>query len=97
MDMTWSQVTARRLIRQRLVETVPKAQLAEQVGVICGAHAQIITAAEVSIGLRIEGITRTDIQEALWEKREIVKTYGPRGTVHLLHAADLPMWTGALI
>jgi hypothetical protein len=25
-----------------------------------------------------------------------VKTFGPRGTVHLLPTADLPMWTGAL-
>ncbi len=26
----------------------------------------------------------------------LVKTFGPRGTIHLLPAADLPMWTGAL-
>ena len=26
----------------------------------------------------------------------LVKTFGPRGTVHLLSTADLPMWTGAL-
>ena len=26
----------------------------------------------------------------------LVKTFGPRGTVHLLPTADLPMWTGAL-
>ena len=26
----------------------------------------------------------------------LVKTHGPRGTVHLLPAADLPMWIGAL-
>ena len=25
-----------------------------------------------------------------------MKTFGPRGTVHLLATADLPMWTGAL-
>jgi hypothetical protein len=96
MDMTFTQVTARRLIRQGLAGPVPKQQLAAQVGVICGAHAQVIMAAEVSVALRVEGITRSDVQQALWEKREIVKTYGPRGTVHLLDAEDLPMWTGAL-
>src|SRR5215207_7237154 len=31
-----------------------------------------------------------------WEDRTLVKTFGPRGTVHLLPTADLPMWTGAL-
>jgi hypothetical protein len=33
---------------------------------------------------------------ALWQDRTLVKTFGPRGTVHLLSTADLPMWTGAL-
>ena len=26
----------------------------------------------------------------------MVKTFGPRGTMHLLPCADVPMWTGAL-
>jgi hypothetical protein len=65
-------------------------------GLLCGAHAQIMTAAEFSIGRRIAGATRADVRRALWEDRTLVKTFGPRGTVHLLPAADLPMWTGAL-
>ncbi len=65
-------------------------------GLLCGAHAQILTAAEFSIGRRIAGATRADVRRALWEDRTLVKTFGPRGTVHLLPAADLPMWTGAL-
>jgi hypothetical protein len=32
----------------------------------------------------------------MWSERSLVKTYGPRGTVHLLPAQELPMWTGAL-
>jgi hypothetical protein len=65
-------------------------------GLLCGAHAQILTAAEFSVGRRIAGATRADVRRALWEDRTLVKTFGPRGTVHLLPAADLPMWTGAL-
>ena len=42
------------------------------------------------------GTTRTAVQRALWVDRTLVKTFGPRGTVHLLATADLPMWTGAL-
>src|SRR6266702_2181879 len=42
------------------------------------------------------GATRAGVQHALWQDRSLVKTFGPRGTVHLLPAADLPMWTGAL-
>jgi len=63
---------------------------------MCGVHAQVMSAAELSIGLRIAGITRADIREALWSEHSLVKTYGPRGTVHLLPAQDLPIWTGAL-
>jgi len=55
-----------------------------------------IANAEGSIGLRIAGLTRKDIQDALWTEPSLVKTFGPRGTVHLLPAQDLPMWTGAL-
>jgi hypothetical protein len=36
------------------------------------------------------------VQDALWSEHSLVKTFGPRGTVHLLAAQDLPMWTGAL-
>jgi hypothetical protein len=63
---------------------------------LCGAHAQVLSAAELSIGRRITGATRSDVQRALWDDRTLVKTFGPRGTVHLLPTADLPMWTGAL-
>lgn len=61
-----------------------------------GAHAQVLSAAELSVGLRGDGLTRTDVRTALWTDRTLVKTFGPRGTVHLLPAADLPLWTGAL-
>ena len=56
----------------------------------------MLSAAELSIGRRIAGATRAGVQHALWRERSLVKTFGPRGAVHLLPAADLPMWTGAL-
>ena len=54
---------------------------------MCGAHAQIMSAAELSIGIRMANGTRSDIRRSLWVERELVKTFGPRGTVHLLPAA----------
>lgn len=70
--------------------------MADVVSAICGAHAQIASAAELSIGLRVPGATRDRVRRALWRDRTLVKTRGPRGTVHLLAAADMPMWVGAL-
>lgn len=96
VTMTWAEVCARRLARHGLAAPVQNAAPADIVGVMCGAHAQILSAAELSIGLRLAGATRSDIRDALWTERSLVKTYGPRGTVHLLPARDLPMWTGAL-
>ncbi|NBE92696.1 MULTISPECIES: hypothetical protein [unclassified Nonomuraea] len=34
-------------------------------------------AAEASIGLGLDGVTRTHVREALWSERTLVKTYGP--------------------
>jgi DNA glycosylase AlkZ-like len=95
-SLTWSGVTARRMARHALTEPATDLGPAEIAGVLCGAHAQVLSAAELSIGRRIAGATRADVQQALWQDRTLVKTFGPRGTVHLLATADLPMWTGAL-
>src|SRR5215472_6306467 len=94
--LTWSGVTARRMARHLLAEPATGLDPAGVAGVLCGAHAQVFSAAELSIGRRIAGATRADVRHALWRERTLVKTFGPRGTVHVLPAADLPMWTGAL-
>ena len=95
-DMSWSEVTARRMARHALTKPASGARPADIAGVLCGAHAQVLSAAELSIGRRIAGGTRTDVQHALWTDRTLIKTFGPRGTVHLLPTRDLPTWTGAL-
>ena len=94
--LTWRGVTARRMARHALAEPAAGLGPAGVAGVLCGAHAQVLSAAELSIGRRIAGATRSDVQRALWQERTLVKTFGPRGTIHLLATADLPMWTGAL-
>ena len=94
--LTWSGVTARRMARHALAEPAADLDPAGVAGVLCGAHAQVLSAAELSIGRRVAGATRADVRRALREERTLVKTFGPRGTIHLLPAADLPMWAGAL-
>ncbi len=84
------------MARSHLAEPASGARPADIARDLCGVHAQILSAAELSIGRRISGATRADVQDALWEERSLVKTFGPRGTVHLVAADDLPLWTGAL-
>ena len=92
---TWAQCCARRAERHRLI--VPaQSEPAEVASVLGAIHAQVMSAAELSIGLRLQEARKTHVQQALWDDRRLVKSYGPRGTVHLFAAGDLPMWTGAL-
>ncbi|MGW6913184.1 winged helix DNA-binding domain-containing protein [Kitasatospora sp. NPDC054939] len=93
--LTWAQVCARRLARHRLAAPAAFAAPAEVAGAICGAHAQVMSAAELSLALRTATGTREDVRAALRDG-SLVKTFGPRGTVHLLPAAGLALWTGAL-
>jgi hypothetical protein len=95
-SMSWSGVTARRMARQSLAEPSTDLGPAEVASALCGIHAQVLSAAELGIARRVAGATYMNVDRALWEERTLVKTFGPRGTIHLLSSADLPMWTGAL-
>ena len=97
MTVSWPVANARRLQRHALLPPAPSGTDPAQItAVICGAHAQVLSAAELSIALRIQGATRATVRRALWDEHKLIKTYGPRGTVHLLAADDLPSWTAAL-
>ena len=52
--------------------------------------------AELSAGLRVDGVTRTELSRELWERRSLVKMYGLRGTVHLFPADEFALWSAAL-
>ena len=95
--VTWEQANARRLAHHGLATPFAVGTpVAEVAAAMSGVHAQILSAAEMSVCLRIEGATRTDVRRALGADRTLVKTLGPRGTVHLLPAADLGRWMAAL-
>jgi uncharacterized protein YcaQ len=70
--------------------------MVETVRAVGGIQAQVLSAAELAIGARVADITRQDVQAALWEQHALVKTYGPRGTLHLHPADELPLWMAAL-
>ena len=94
--VTWEAACHLRLTRQYLLTPARSDQLVDVVRAVGGIQAQILSAAELAIGARVAGITRRDAQAALWQERTLVKTYGPRGTLHLLPADELPLWMAAL-
>ena len=62
--LTWRGVIARRMARNALTAPATDSSLADIAGVMCGVHAQVLSAAELSIGRRIAGGTRSDVQRA---------------------------------
>jgi hypothetical protein len=94
--LSWAEACARRLARHGLVSPKPGSTPARIASRMCGAHAQVMGAAELSIGLRGDGLTRERVREALWGDRSLTKTFGPRSTVHLVATEDVPMWIAAL-
>jgi DNA glycosylase AlkZ-like len=58
-------------------------------------HAQVQASAELQLAARVEGITRADVQQALWDRRALVKAWTLRGTLHLHPAGELALWLAA--
>lgn len=65
-------------------------------GAIGGAHAQMASSAELSLGARIDGLRPEDVRAAITERRTLVKTWAMRGTLHLIAASELPLVVAAL-
>ena len=84
-----------RLVRSHLVERASADRLVEVVREVCGIHAQVMGSAELQLAARVDGITQADVREALWERRELVKTWTLRGTLHIHPADELGLWTAA--
>jgi hypothetical protein len=61
-----------------------------------GADAQVLSAAKWSIGAADRQCHPRASPGSPVAEHSLVKTFRPRGTVHLLPMQDLPLWTGAL-
>jgi hypothetical protein len=68
----------------------------EVVGSICGLHAQAALTPYVSLWNRVEGFTREMLDDALYKRRSLVKTWCMRGTLHVIPSTDLPIYHNAL-
>jgi Winged helix DNA-binding domain len=91
----WGQVMAWRLRRHQLEERAPADAMLEVTSRIAGPHAQVMSSAELTLWARLDGVEPDAVQRALWEDRTLVKTWAMRGTLHLLPAAELPLWQAA--
>lgn len=63
---------------------------------VCGVQAQVMTAACLQLWTRNHAITRAQVEDALWQKRTLVKTWLMRQTLHLIPTEEFPLYIAAL-
>lgn len=95
IPLTWDQVSAWRLAQHGLAPRLGAGGMLEAARRTCGVHTQVMSAAEWSLGARVDGLLPGDVQSALWETRTLVKTWAMRATLHLLATDDLPLFAAA--
>ncbi len=80
-----------RLRAQRLIPS-PVDNITSVTSVVkdlCGIQAQDANAAALAVRARSVGLVAADVERARLEERSIIRTWGQRGTLHLLATEDL--------
>lgn len=90
------QAAAFRLQHQHLAGDRSNASILDVVRDSAGIQAQVQSAAEMAVWTRRRRTTRQEVRSALWDTRELVKTSAMRLTLHLIPAADLPVYIAAM-
>lgn len=78
-----------RSVEAQLLHRPPGLAAGEIVRRLAAMQAQDVPAALLAFRARSATLTPADVESAL-RSREIIRTWGPRGTLHFIHADDLP-------
>ena len=92
IELSWEQVRGFRLTRS----LDGSGGVSETARRLCGVQAQVMSCAELALAVRVDGLRAEEVRDALWDRRELVKTWAMRGTLHLLPSDELALWSGAL-
>lgn len=85
-QVLWLRMRAQRLVPNATGASLTIAQLVQELG---GIQAQEPLAARLAVRPRVEKLTLEDVERAQAEERSVVRTWGPRGTLHILATEDL--------
>jgi|SRR5450759_979976 len=94
-ELSWRQVHSFRLQPHHLATRAATKDLTKVAGDIGGAQAQLMSAAELQLGVR-STCSVEYVRKALWKDKALVKTWLMRGTLHLVPSKDLPVYTAAM-
>ncbi len=91
ISLSNDQVRLLRLHAQRLTPKLPYSvpDVASLVKELCGIQAQDAHAATLALRARSVGLVVDDVERARVQERSIIRTWGQRGTLHLLAKEDL--------
>jgi DNA glycosylase AlkZ-like len=93
---TWEQAAGRRLRRGHLLVPAGAGAAVDVVRSLGGVQAQVPAAAELGVGIRVDGLTRGRLRALVDEARLLTRTYAMRGTAYLLPTGDLPLYLAAM-
>src|SRR5437016_9644447 len=86
------QVSAFRLSRHHLSDRAPASGLVQVAGDMGGTQAQLLSAAQIALWARTRGLRMSDVEQALWRDRTLVKSWCIRGTLHLIPSRDFAVF-----
>ena len=91
ISLTDDQVRFLRLRAQWLTPQPPggATSVGRVVKEMCGIQAQEAPAAALAVRARSTGLAAADVERARVQERSVVRTWGPRGTLHLLASDDI--------
>ncbi len=72
--LQWPQVHAWRLSQHGLSPRFPSQDVVGAVTRTGGIQAQVMSAAELAVCARVQGLSLHDVRAALWQDRSLVKT-----------------------
>lgn len=94
-SLKWGQVNAWRLSQHCLSPRLKRQDFITAVTRTGGIQAQVMSAAELALGARVDRLSPQDVQAALWQDRRLVKTWAMRATLHLISASELSLYVAA--
>src|SRR6266704_3391087 len=90
ISLSDDQVRLLRMRAQRLtLQSAGATSVAQAVKELCGIQAQDALAATLAVRARSTGLVAADVERARVQERTVVRTWGQRGTLHLLATEDL--------
>jgi hypothetical protein len=93
--LQWSQVHAWRMSQHGLSPRFSSQDFLQAVTRTAGIQAQVMSAAELALCTRVEGLAPRDVHSAIFQDRTLLKTWAMRGTLHVLAVSELPLYVAA--